>query len=97
MAKIPEGNHVLKAKSNCLVKHQGIDHQFSFGTPTNDANIQFKLVSLNASYKDPSEEVMEKDIKNEAVLLKNWKSLKTEYTTLRSKIVQDGLTGYQKH
>ena len=63
--EMKKGNNILNARSNCLVKEEGMDSQFAFRTIANKKNVPFKILNVNATFVDPYESRMGKDIKNE--------------------------------
>ena len=64
------GNNILNARSNCLIKDEGMHSQFSFRTPANRKEIPLKIINLEATFIDTYKKIMKKDINMEVENLK---------------------------
>ena len=76
--EIHKGNNMLKAKSNCLFKEEGMNPQFAFRTPANQEDILFEVQHLEATFIDPNKPQLEADIQYENSSLNDLNKLEIE-------------------
>ena len=53
--KLNKGNNLLNAKSNCLIKEEGMYPEFEFRTPANDKDVKFEIENIGATFIDPND------------------------------------------
>ena len=79
-----KGNNILQAKSNCLVRDEGISPDFSFRTPANEKDIEFKIINSKATYIDPNRENFKTEINEEKDKLKDLEKLQNTIDKLEA-------------
>ena len=59
--RLPKGNNILKAESNCMIRARGMFPNFIFRTPANEKSIKFEILTSRATFMNPhTQNIMEK-------------------------------------